>query len=229
MEERHCVYHRVSDCVKPKDTRTLWERALKVGGVIQSTTGEHTQLVLGKSQRQRLRILFRQNRLVGQIWNRYKRGGSFRRLIVFASFYKPAQKTLEYEQKETLIPPSLMLVLKKTCICVENIYYTNNLYCNIIIMRSEQSKERQRLYYKQWYEKNRERKITQNKEWNSTNKTKLASYYKDYYEANKERLNEQHKKRAKKNNYYEKNREKIIARSKEYYYRTKDLAKLKKS
>ena len=49
-------------------------------------------------------------------------------------------------------------------------------------------------------------------------KARQNAYYKEWYQKNKEKINLQHSRWQKENSYYEKNKERIIKKAKEYYY-----------
>jgi len=71
-------------------------------------------------------------------------------------------------------------------------------------------KEESRLYQKEWYEKNKEKRIKQMKEHYEENKEKYKEQQKEHYEKNKEKIKERHKE------HYEKNKEYFKQYSKEY-------------
>lgn len=113
---------------------------------------------------------------------------------------------------------------KKAWNCVENIYYTIAvLFYYILYMRSEASKARQNAYYKEWYQRNKEKRREANRKRREENKEKVANYQKDYYKNNREKLNIQHARWQKESWYYEKNKERIIEKAKEYYHKNKAL------
>lgn len=64
-------------------------------------------------------------------------------------------------------------------------------------MRSEASKARQRAYYKEWYKKNKEKRIAYAREYRDTHREYYNNYNRSYYNENKDKLAQSHKEWAK--------------------------------
>ena len=70
--------------------------------------------------------------------------------------------------------------------------------------------------FKQYYEKNREKKLEQDKQYYEKNKEKRLEYRRQYYEKNKDKISEY------KQDYYERNKDKILEHQREYQKQNKD-------
>lgn len=59
------------------------------------------------------------------------------------------------------------------------------------------NKERQRIYWQEYYRQNRDTILTQNKRWYQDNKLKALAYGQEYYYQNKDKYYPKHKERYK--------------------------------
>ena len=80
-------------------------------------------------------------------------------------------------------------------------------------------------YYREYYEKNREKKLEYHREYQreyrEENREKYNEYYREYREENREKYNEYHRQR------YQKNKDEINERRRQRYQRKKEEKQLK--
>ena len=88
--------------------------------------------------------------------------------------------------------------------------------------------EKQKQYYeenkdkiKQYYEENKDKKLEKQQQYYEKNKDKKLEYQQQYYEENKKQINEQRRQR------YQKNRDKINEQRRQQYQRKKEEKQLK--